>query len=304
MAGLGIDCSKVYEKSKEFHSKTKLYKENYLIGMNMRHAGYVPFSEKGMYSDEIGRRRYESFDLSLEKKHDNNELNIFNGPINWPDIHEFRNIVYKYFTDMIYLSGEISKIMEISLKVEPGSIHSKMTHPTSQLRLLHYIENDDSTHRQDMNMGAHTDYECFTILHQDSPGLQSQTRQGIWVDVPPIEKTFVMNIGDMLECLTNGYWKSNAHRVINRQKERFSIPFFASFNFNESVAPLKEYANRGDSSIVYKKIIAGEHLLEQVARDFTYLRNLNSSGDIKLQNGLPDSNFFQATVNMEVEMYD
>ncbi len=66
--GLEIDIENLYEYSKQFHAMPLEYKELYIIGQNNRHAGYVPLTEKGLYADEIFRRRYESFDFSLDTK--------------------------------------------------------------------------------------------------------------------------------------------------------------------------------------------------------------------------------------------
>lgn len=293
---LGIDSTAVYDLSAQFHAMPLAYKRQYDIGMGMRHAGYVPLTEKGMYDDEGKRRRYESFDLSLETVSDDVGGNIFNGPLRWPDLPHFKEVVYRFFCGLIEVSRQISVIMEIALELEPGTIVSRMTHPCSQLRLLHYIENSDSPDLRDVNMGAHTDYECFTILHQEGPGLQSQLRSGRWVDIPPVAGSVVINIGDMLECLTNGYWKSNAHRVLNNGNERYSIPFFSSLDFNAKIAPLPRFVEANDGFSEYKELIAGEHLLEQVTRDFSYLRELHSTGKLSLRNGIPDRNPFQYTV--------
>ncbi|MFM0069267.1 isopenicillin N synthase family dioxygenase [Paraburkholderia aspalathi] len=294
--GLGIDPSPVYDQSARFHAMPLIYKESYCIGMDMRHAGYVPLTEKGLYGDEGKHRRYESFDVSLETISGKVGENIFNGPLRWPDLPGFKDVVYHFFCGMIEVSRELSTIVEIALNMEPGTIVSKMTHPASQLRLLHYIENNDRPDLKDANMGAHTDYECFTILHQDSPGLQTQLRNGEWVDVPPVEGATVINIGDMLECITNGYWKSNAHRVLNSGKERYSIPFFSSLDFNARIAPLSRFIEAHNGPNEYKEIIAGEHLLEQVTRDFSYLRKLHGSGRLPLRHGIPAGNPFQYTV--------
>ncbi|MFD1558499.1 isopenicillin N synthase family dioxygenase [Paraburkholderia silviterrae] len=297
ITGLGIDPSSVREQSEIFHSMPSAYKDRYRIGTGMRHAGYVPLTEKGLYGDEGKRRRYESFDLSLETVSAEVGNNIFNGPINWPDLPSFKDIVYIFFCNMIHISRELSTVIEMSLDVEPGAIVSKMNHPSSQLRLLHYIENGDPPDITDTNMGAHTDYECFTILYQDSPGLQAQIRNGAWVPVPPIVDAFVVNIGDMLECLTNGYWKSNSHRVINTGKERYSIPFFSSLDFNSKISPHSRFATQKHGMTKYREIVAGYHLLEQVTRDFTYLRELHEAGDLELPNGMPSENPFQYTVD-------
>ena len=65
-----------------------------------------------------------------------------------------------------------------------------------------------------MGIGAHTDYECLTILHATAPGLQVINGAGQWVAAPPIPGAFVVNIGDLLEVWSNGVFISTSHRVL------------------------------------------------------------------------------------------
>ena len=88
-------------------------------------------------------------------------------------------------------------------------------------------------------VGEHTDYGLLTLLAQDAnAGLQVRTPGG-WVDAPPIPGTFVCNIGDMLDRLTGGYYRSTPHRVRNLTgRERLSFPFFFDPDFTAEVPPL------------------------------------------------------------------
>ena len=80
----------------------------------------------------------------------------------------------------------------------------------------------------------------WTFLRTDDvPGLQVQTLQGEWVDVPPIEGAFIVNLGDMLQYWTAGFLRSTIHRVVNREgRERYSIPFFFEPNFETLIKVL------------------------------------------------------------------
>lgn len=76
---------------------------------------------------------------------------------------------------------------------------------------------------------AHTDFGVITLLLTDGlPGLQVQNQNtGQWVSVPPDENAFVVNVGDMLQQITGGYFKSNLHRVLNLgDADRHSVPYF------------------------------------------------------------------------------
>jgi isopenicillin N synthase-like dioxygenase len=80
----------------------------------------------------------------------------------------------------------------------------------------------------------------LTLLAQDDVGgLQVQTPAGKWVDVPPREDAFILNVGDMLHRMSNGKLLSTPHRVINTSvRERYSVPFFFDPNISTIVAPL------------------------------------------------------------------
>ena len=88
-------------------------------------------------------------------------------------------------------------------------------------------------------MGEHTDYGLLTLLAQDANGgLQVRTPSG-WIDAPPLEGTFVANIGDMLDRLTGGWYRSTPHRVRNASgRDRLSFPFFFDPGFTAEIPPL------------------------------------------------------------------
>jgi hypothetical protein len=96
-----------------------------------------------------------------------------------------------------------------------------------------------------------------------------------------MDNTFYFNIGDMLEAWSGGLFVATPHRVVNSGDERFSIPYFAATDFNATVSPVESprYSHRQNH---YEPIIAGEHLVSQLLRDFPYLRRRYESGLIQL----------------------
>lgn len=136
---------------------------------------------------------------------------------------------------------------------------------------------------QQWGVGEHTDYGLLTILKQDdSGGLQVKSKSG-WVDAPPIPDSFVCNIGDMLDCLTGGRYRSTPHRVRNlQQRDRLSFPFFFDPNFNAQVRPIElNWANvidddknqRWDRASVHEfRGTYGDYLLSKVSKVFPQLR--------------------------------
>ncbi|WP_155834059.1 isopenicillin N synthase family dioxygenase [Halotalea alkalilenta] len=115
--------------------------------------------------------------------------------------------------------------------------------PAQLLKLIRYPGSSDPALRQ--GVGAHKDAGILTLLHQDHHGgLQVERPEG-WIDVPPIEGAFVINIGEILELATNGYLRATMHRVVTPPEGvvRYSIGYFLSPSLEGSVPllPLPEH---------------------------------------------------------------
>lgn len=281
--------------SLHFFSLSEKYKSQYDIASAPRHSGYVGFSENGLYADEA-MRLYEAYDIGLELSASDQDFlagNIFYGPNTWPDLLGFKKAVYSYYEAISYLAKLLTHTIEAALNLRVNTLTNMMQKPTAQLRLIHYPENqiscrDPQSHSM---MGAHTDYEFFTLLYQTMPGLQTVNVKGEWLDAPPLPDTSVMNVGDMAEVISGGRYRSNPHRVLNTGKERFSMPFFAAFDYLSEIRPMIATSNHG-----LQRVIAGEHLLQQVSQDFSYLRmSIQKSGIEKTLPVVSDINLFQAT---------
>lgn len=262
------------------------------IGRSRNHRGYVPQSERGQYPDE-GSRHYEAFDLALDLPVSDPQARAGHhllGPNVWPDQAGFRAAVSGYYDAVAAVGRAMCHGFELHLGIPQGTLTGAMTKPTSQLRLLHYLENDAAS--AGVNMGAHTDYECFTILHQGGPGLQVLSPDGRWIDAPPVEGAFTVNIGDMLEAWTNGRFRATLHRVINDGRERFSLPFFVAADYDAVIAPIQRLVPAGERPR-YRPIVAGHHLLGQLLRDFPYLRERHARGLLRLPFPIPEGNPFE-----------
>ncbi|MDH3689562.1 MAG: isopenicillin N synthase family oxygenase [Gammaproteobacteria bacterium] len=284
-----------YSQAEGFFALRNEDKVRYYIGRSANHRGYVPVTEKGSYTDELGSRRYEAFDLALDLPPNDPDYirgNRLLGPNIWPDMKGFRESITDYYDALADLGRVLCRGFEICLKLPQNYLDQYMTKPTSQLRLIHYLENRGTLTKKGMSMGAHTDYECFTVLHQRQPGLQVLNAVNQWVEAWPIEGTFLINIGDMLEAWTNGLFKSTLHRVVNRGHERFSMPFFVAANYDAVIEPLEPLVTESRPA-KYASVIAGEHLLGQLLRDFPYLRKCHEAGKLDLSFEIPKLNPFE-----------
>ncbi|HEY3261095.1 MAG TPA: 2OG-Fe(II) oxygenase family protein, partial [Pseudonocardiaceae bacterium] len=127
--------------------------------------------------------------------------------------------------------------------------------------------------------GEHTDYGLLTILKQDeNGGLQVRPRSGSgWIDATPIAGSFVCNIGDMLDRLTGGHYRSTPHRVLaSTRRERRSWPFFFEPNLDAEVVPLPRHglpaddrAQRWDRASVHEfRGTYGDYFLAKIGKVF------------------------------------
>jgi isopenicillin N synthase-like dioxygenase len=161
-------------------------------------------------------------------------------------VPELGPAVLSYMDAVEAVAQHVMRAIAVSLGLEPGYFHDNYTaHPTILFRIFHYPPS--SARPDDWGVGEHTDYGLLTLLAQDSNGgLQVRTPRG-WIDAPPIPDTFVCNIGDMLDRLTGGYYRSTPHRVRNVSgNERLSFPFFFDPDFHREVPPLPGRARVAD----------------------------------------------------------
>ena len=150
--------------------------------------------------------------------------------------------------------------------------------PTVLFRVFHYPPGDTAS----WGVGEHTDYGLITLLAQDHHG-GLQVRSGDqWVDVPADPYVFVVNIGDMLERMTRGGYRSNPHRVRNLSgADRLSFPLFLDPSWDATVTPLPEsaFAGRPDDaeqrwdgqSVHAWDGVYGDYLTAKVAKVFPSL---------------------------------
>ncbi|NMM88794.1 2OG-Fe(II) oxygenase [Rhodococcus sp. SRB_17] len=263
------------------------------IGLSRCHRGYVPRGEEGLEGSAPDLK--EAFDTALDLPADDPDYlagNPMLGPNVWPAIDGFAEVVTTYYQALITVGRALLGAFALALDEDPDVFFRAATKTPSQLRLIHYPFDPDAVDAQ--GIGAHTDFECFTLLKPTAPGLEVLNGDGEWIDVPPLPDTFVVNVGDMLEVWTNGEFIATSHRVRKVQEERYSFPLFFNVDYHTVVGPLPKFAA---AERTRPTLVAGEHLFAQTAQSFGYLRRRLQSGEITLPEGsLGLSSFGQVAV--------
>lgn len=250
------------------------------IGNSVNHSGYVPEGEERFAGGTADRK--EAYDIGFEYAGPC-AARILLGPNQWPDHPGFRAAVEAYYAAAFDLGRRLFRGFSLALGLAEDALGALAKNPPSQLRLIHYPfhpqQEDDRP-----GIGAHTDYECFTILLPTAPGLEVLNGAGCWVDVPLVEGAFVVNIGDMLEVLSNGRFVATSHRVRKVAAERYSFPLFCAVDYDVVVAPIEGLAPASAAN-AYTPLRCGDHLLAQTAQTFQYLKNRVARGELRLPEG-------------------
>jgi isopenicillin N synthase-like dioxygenase len=197
------------------------------------------------------------------------------------DVPELKSAVLEFVAGAARAGHALMEGIAESLGLEPDYFASHYTaHPTLLFRVFHYPAS--TTTADEWGVGEHTDYGLLTLLAQDElGGLQVKSRDG-WIEAPPIPGTLVCNIGDMLDRLTRGLYRSTPHRVRNVSgKGRLSFPLFFDPDFSSKIVPLPDRSTAAfdDSSERWDKANVhafegtyGEYLMGKIAKVFPELR--------------------------------
>ncbi|MEO1238565.1 MAG: 2-oxoglutarate and iron-dependent oxygenase domain-containing protein [Pseudomonadota bacterium] len=214
----------------------------------------------------------ECFDIGPERE----TVSPFFGPNPWPPaLPEFATLTYAYHQQMVGLAKAMLRGIALSLDLSEDYFADKTRDPISIQRMLHYPPQNKVVDESVMGIGAHTDYGNLTILAQDDVGgLQVMNRDGDWVEAPPIPGTFVINIGDLIQRLTNDVYLANLHRVINTTgRERYSIPFFLDADFDAVFEPLDRCITP-DNPRVYEPVSCGDHKYSRFKTSYAHLADV------------------------------
>ncbi|TFK23413.1 Clavaminate synthase-like protein [Coprinopsis marcescibilis] len=194
----------------------------------------------------------------------------------WPSaLPGFKEAVLSYYHSCLALGQALYPLFAMALDLPEGWFDDKTNESAAIMRLLHYPPQDPTNLANDkrqIGIGAHTDYECFTVLWQDpAGGLQVQNTSGEWVDAVPIPGTVVVNLGDQFARWTNDVFKSTPHRVINRSGlERYSIPVFFGTNYDTLLEPIETCISPDDPP-KYEVTKAGDYVKSRL--DATYAQS-------------------------------
>ena len=270
IAGHGIPDALIRDaedKAKAFFALPEEVKRKYHIPGGGGARGYTPFgieTAKGHTAHDL--KEFWHVGRELPPGHP------FRGHMAdniWPgEVASFKDTFLTLYDTFDRTGLKILKAIARFLKIDEDYFIDTVRDGNSVLRLLHYppIEGEPGSN---VRAGAHEDINTITLLlGAEEAGLELLTRDGRWIPVSPKPGELVVNIGDMLQRLTNGLLRSTTHRVVNpaperRNRSRYSMPFFLHFRSDFLVEALPGTIPPGEPP-KWPPITANDYLQERL----------------------------------------
>jgi isopenicillin N synthase-like dioxygenase len=255
------------EKAKAFFALPEEVKRKYFIEGGGGARGYTPFgieTAKGHQAHDLKEFWHVGRDLPpghTFRSHMPDNV--------WPsEVPSFKDTFQKLYATFDRAGLQILRAIARYLKVDEDYLIDTVRDGNSVMRLLHYppIQGEPGGH---VRAGAHEDINTITLLlGAEEAGLELLTKDGRWIPVSPEPGELVVNIGDMLQRLTNGQLRSTSHRVVNppaerRNRSRYSMPFFLHFRSDFLIETLPETIPAGEQP-KWPPITANDYLQERL----------------------------------------
>ncbi len=256
-----------YKQAKAFFSMPTEVKNQYEIRGLAGQRGYTSFGKEHAKHSNVGDLK-EFFQMGQEVEGDNVDKGEYPPNVHVKETPEFSKLGRELYQSFEISGGKLLKAIALYLGLDEGYFDEKIHDGHSILRAIHYPPITEEP-RSAIRAEQHEDINLITLLvGASSGGLQIYTMQEEWIDILPGEDEIVVNVGDMLQRLTNNYLKSTTHRVVNPPREewhrpRLSIPFFLHPKSTMDLSCLDSCVSE-DRPLSYEPITAGGYLDERL----------------------------------------
>lgn len=254
------------EKAKQFFALPDDVKRKYALGQGGAR-GYTPFgieTAKGHKAHDL--KEFWHVGRELAQGHPFSAVMPANV---WPEeVPGFRETFLELYETFDRTGLKVLGAVARYLGVDEDYFADTVRDGNSVLRLLHYPPQAEPT-GEHIRAGAHEDINTITLLlGAEEAGLELLTRDGRWIPVSPKPGELVINIGDMLQRLTNGRLRSTSHRVVNpapdrASRARYSMPFFLHFRPDFMIEALPGTVPPGEQPR-WPPISSHDYLLERL----------------------------------------
>jgi len=257
----------LYKYVKQFYALPSDQKKKYEVPGLAGQRGYTSFGkEHAKGSDAPDLKEFFQFGQTVE---DNDPIKKeYPENVTVKEVPQFTPTLKKAYHAFETSGRALLKAITIYLGLDENYFEAHVHNGNSILRAIHYPPITQEP-KSAIRAEQHEDINLITLLvGASADGLQILTKQNEWVAVTSLPEQIVVNVGDMLQRLTNNKLKSTTHRVVNPPREmwntsRFSIPFFLHPKSNMSLACLESCIDKAHPK-AYPDATAGEYLDERL----------------------------------------
>ena len=257
-----------YEAFRRFFALPAETKMRYHVPGGGGARGYTPFKVETAKDSQYPDLK-EFWHIGREIARDSKYAGVM--PANlWPsEVPGFREHGYALYQALDQLGTRVLRALALHIGLPEHWFDDKVDQGNSILRPIHYppIETDDVSN---VRAGAHEDINFITLLvGASAEGLEVLGRDGRWIPITTSGDAIVVNIGDMLQRLSNHVYPSTTHRVVNprnanARKPRYSVPFFLHPNPDFLIDVLPACVSADNPSRYPRPISAHDYLLERL----------------------------------------
>jgi isopenicillin N synthase-like dioxygenase len=256
-----------YRASKAFFAQDKAVKAKYEVPGLAGQRGYTSFGKEHAKGSKVADLK-EFFQIGQQVPAGHPLQSEYPDNVSVTEIPEFPQLGEQLYRAFEQKGASLLRAIALHLDLPENYFDERITAGNSILRAIHYppiTEEPKSAIRAE----SHEDINLITLLVGASAGgLQLLNMDNEWMDIQPEDDEIVINVGDMLQRLTNNYLKSTTHRVVNPPREmwhlpRLSIPFFLHPKSSMDLSVLDRCVTK-DRPVAYAPITAGEYLDERL----------------------------------------
>lgn len=246
-------CQRALNETSNFFQKPTEQKMSIYYGNEPSFRGYMPMGventegqidgrEQIEYAAEYGKWKHKSNTNNSSNEQFYHRLRVAENP--WPDEVQpsLRPAIREYVNGVLEIGDRLRNALCLGMGVNPSLITDSMFRKTLgedehdaepnfwSMKLVSYPPaKSDASNSSKYGVGAHADSNFLTLILQDdaNSGLQVQSTDGEWIDVPPTpSNVLICNIGELAQIFSGGYLLATPHRVLRPKEKRISLPIF------------------------------------------------------------------------------
>lgn len=272
----GVDANLIqqaYQVAQDFFALPDPVKRQYEVPQLNGQRGFTAFGREHAKDHPFPDLK-EFWHIGRELPAGHPQLSLYPTNLQVAEVPNFHTVMTALYNQLEACAADLLRACALYLGESENLFANMIQNADTILRIIHYPPIAEDAHPASVRSAPHEDINLITLLCEATDdGLELLQRDGTWLPVQAVPGQIIVDSGDMLQRLTNGFFKSTTHRVVNpsaseeiqslKSQSRFSMPFFVHPRKDVSLTPLAScIAKVGTQN--FSPITAGEYLLQRL----------------------------------------